>query len=66
MPAVSPDPAPSRDGFLHKLGAAALGNVSSFGVDAAGELFVINYAAGAVRRILPGIPPGAPTNLRVR
>jgi len=47
-------------------GAAALGNVSSFGVDGAGELFVINYAAGAVRRILPGIPPSAPANLRVR
>src|SRR5207237_4060424 len=34
-----------------------LGNISSFGVDADGELFVINYGAGAVLRILPRPPP---------
>jgi hypothetical protein len=47
-------------------GAAVLGSVSAFGVDAGGELFVINYTAGAVRRIVPSVPPAPPTNLRVR
>jgi glucose/arabinose dehydrogenase len=45
-------------------GAAALGNISSFGVDAEGELFVINYG-GAVLRILGQTPPSAPTGLRI-
>ena len=29
-------------------GAAVLGNVSSFGVDAAGELYVVSYSRGLV------------------
>ena len=38
-------------------------NVSSFGVDAAGELFVVNYG-GAVYKLVRG-GPRAPTNLRI-
>ncbi len=33
------------------------GNVSSFGVDAAGELYFVDYANGAVVRIAPASPP---------
>ena len=47
-------------------GTAALGNVSSFGVDSRGELFVLNYSAGRVLRIVnPAVPPPAPTGLRI-
>jgi glucose/arabinose dehydrogenase len=47
-------------------GAAALGNVSSFGVDAGAELFVLNYSAGRVLRLVnPALPPRTPTNLRI-
>jgi hypothetical protein len=47
-------------------GTAVLGNVSSFGVDSRGELFVLNYSAGRVLRIVnPAVPPAAPTNLRI-
>jgi len=47
-------------------GTAALGNVSSFGLDSRGELLVLNYAAGRVLRIVnPAIPPPAPTGLRI-
>ena len=42
-------------------GTAALGNVSSFGVDSGGELFVLNYSAGRVLRIVnPAVPPPTP------
>jgi glucose/arabinose dehydrogenase len=33
------------------------GNVSSFGVDASGELYFLDYTNGAVVRILPAAPP---------
>jgi hypothetical protein len=47
-------------------GTAALGNVSSFGLDSRGELFVLNYSAGRVLRIVnPAVPPPAPTGLRI-
>ena len=47
-------------------GTAALGNVSSFGVDSGGELFVLNYSAGRVLRIVnPAVPPPTPTGLRI-
>jgi glucose/arabinose dehydrogenase len=38
-------------------------NVSSFGVDAGGELFVVSYA-GTVYKLVRGVPR-APTNLRI-
>ena len=44
-------------------GAAQLANVSSFGVDADGELYVVSYTRGVIIRILGPISP--PTNLRI-
>jgi len=44
-------------------GSSVLGNISGFGVDASGELYVINYSAGAIRRLARG--PASPTNLRI-
>ena len=47
-------------------GAGALGNVSSFGVDADGELFLVSYSGGRVLRLVgSGSPPAAPTGLRI-
>jgi glucose/arabinose dehydrogenase len=44
----------------------ALGNISSFGVDADGELFMTLYASGRVVRIIgPSAPPPVPTGLRI-
>ena len=47
-------------------GTAQLGNISSFGQDADGELYIVNYSGGTVLRLLgrPG-PPTAPVNLRI-
>ena len=44
-------------------GASELAGISSFGVDANGELFVVSYSRGVVLRILA--PPAAPSNLRI-
>lgn len=47
-------------------GVAALGNVSSFGLDADGELYVLNYARGTVLKIIgPPAAPAPPTDLRI-
>jgi glucose/arabinose dehydrogenase len=47
-------------------GRARLGNISSFGVDAAGELYVINYSGGLVLKIIgPAVAPPTPTRLRI-
>lgn len=46
-------------------GRAALGNVSAFGVDSAGELYVVNYSAGAVLRLTSVAVPSTPTNVRI-
>lgn len=40
------------------------GNPSAFGVDAGGELFVVDYTHGAVLRVV-GSAPATPTNLRI-
>jgi len=34
-----------------------LGNVSAFGRDADGELYVLDYSGGTVRRLIPATPP---------
>jgi glucose/arabinose dehydrogenase len=44
-------------------GAAQLANVSSFGLDADGELYLVSYTRGVIIRIL-GLP-SAPANLRI-
>ena len=47
-------------------GAAVVGNVSSFGVGADGEMYIVNHTGGTVVKVmsLPVVPP-APTNLRI-
>lgn len=45
-------------------GTATLGNISSFGVDAAGELYIVSYSRGAILEVT-GPPPPPPRNLRV-
>lgn len=45
-------------------GSAILGNISSFGMDAAGELYVVNHTGGTIVRIMSA-GPSAPTNLRI-
>jgi glucose/arabinose dehydrogenase len=49
-----------------ELGGAALGQISSFGQTADGELLILNYSAGRVLKIVRGPvpPPGAPRNFR--
>ena len=44
-------------------GSAQLGNVSAFGVDASGELYIVNHSRGVVLRLLGELP--APTGLRI-
>lgn len=44
-------------------GAAALAGVSSFGVDADGELYIVSYSRGVILKVLG--PPGTPGNLRI-
>jgi glucose/arabinose dehydrogenase len=44
-------------------GTDILGGISGFGLDAAGELYVINHTAGTILKIVG--PPRAPTNVRI-
>jgi glucose/arabinose dehydrogenase len=47
-------------------GATQLAGVSSFGLDADGEIYVVSYTNGTVLKILgPSTPPTAPTGLRI-
>jgi glucose/arabinose dehydrogenase len=47
-------------------GTSTLGNISSFGVDADGELYIVSYSRGVILGINAGLPtPIAPTNLRI-
>jgi len=47
-------------------GSSQLGLISSFGVDADGELFVVSYTLGRVLKIAgPSVAPAAPTGLRI-
>jgi glucose/arabinose dehydrogenase len=44
----------------------ALGNISSFGVDADGELYIVAYSAGRILKIIgPPAAPPVPTGLRI-
>jgi glucose/arabinose dehydrogenase len=45
-------------------GQGQLGNISSFGVDAAGELFIVSLSRGVVLSVA-GLTPPTPTDLRV-
>jgi hypothetical protein len=43
-----------------------LGNISSFGVDADGELLLVGYTTGRILKVIgPAAPPPAPTGLRI-
>jgi len=47
-------------------GAGNLGFISSFGVDADGELYIVGYTAGKIFKIIgPPAAPGTPTGLRI-
>jgi glucose/arabinose dehydrogenase len=46
-------------------GRPQLGNISSFGVDADGELYVVNYSGSIVKILGPAGAPAAPTGLRI-
>ena len=47
-------------------GSAVLGQISSFGVDADGELYVVNHSAGRIVRITaPLATPPTPTGLKI-
>ena len=47
-------------------GRAQLGTISSFGVDADGELFIVSYSRGVVLQVTgPLAPPPTPTGLRI-
>jgi hypothetical protein len=35
-----------------ELGGPALGNTSSFGIDADGELYIVGYSTGTIRKIV--------------
>jgi glucose/arabinose dehydrogenase len=47
-------------------GRAVVGNISAFGVDASGELYIVNHTGGTVVQITSTAPlPSPPTNLRI-
>jgi glucose/arabinose dehydrogenase len=47
-------------------GPSALGNISSFGVDADGELYIVGYSTGRILKIIgPPAAPSTPTGLRI-
>jgi glucose/arabinose dehydrogenase len=54
-----------RDHTAELGGSAVLGNVSSFGVDSAGELYVVNYSGRIVRITAAPGPPSTPAGLRI-
>jgi glucose/arabinose dehydrogenase len=45
-------------------GAAVLGNVSAFGLDSNGELYIVSHTRGTIVQMI-GDAPSAPTNLRI-
>jgi glucose/arabinose dehydrogenase len=47
-------------------GRALLGNISSFGVDADGELYIVSHENGSILKILsPAAAPATPTGLKI-
>jgi glucose/arabinose dehydrogenase len=47
-------------------GTAVLGNISSFGIDGDGELFIVNYSDGRILKLIgPPAPPAVPSGLRI-
>ena len=54
-----------RDHTAELGGRSVLGNVSSFGVDADGEIYIVNHSGSIVRITAPLAAPPAPTSLRI-
>jgi glucose/arabinose dehydrogenase len=55
-----------RDHTAELGGSAVLGNVSSFGVDSDGELYVVGYSLGTILKIFgPAAAPPVPSSLRI-
>jgi glucose/arabinose dehydrogenase len=54
-----------RDHTAELGGAAVVGNVSSIGVDADGELYIVNYAGSIVRITAPLTAPPTPRGIKV-
>ena len=54
-----------RDHTAELGGSAVLGNISSFGVDADGELYVVNHSGRIVRIIAPLTAPPPPAGLKI-
>jgi hypothetical protein len=47
-------------------GSAGIGNVSSFGVDRDGEVYIVNHSGGSIVKIVNlSVIPAAPTGLRI-
>ena len=48
-------------------GSAMVGNISAFGVDADGEMYIVNHTGGTVVKVLSLslLVPAAPTGLRI-
>ena len=46
-------------------GSPVIGNISSFGLDAAGELYVVNHTGGTIVQVISPTIPSPPTNLRI-
>ena len=46
-------------------GAAVLGSISAFGLDASGELYIVSHTRGQIIQMISDAPPSAPTNLRI-
>ena len=47
-------------------GSSTLGNISSFGVDADGELYIVSYSRGTILRMTgPVSPPATPSGFRI-
>ena len=44
-------------------GSAELANISSFGVDADGEMYIVSYSRGVILKVVSTLSP--PTNLRI-
>jgi glucose/arabinose dehydrogenase len=56
--------ATATDVMDHTAALGFAGNISSFGVDAAGEVFIVDYTHGVIQQIRRGAPK-APTNFRI-
>jgi hypothetical protein len=44
-------------------GTTVLGGISAFGLDAEGELYIVNHSAGVILRVAGA--PAAPTNVHI-